>query len=95
MGKIFRQMDSYDRNKKVNKDDFLFGLREVGISLSKQESDVLLTFLEKDNDGFINFDEFLIGIRGKPNSRRQAIIDKAYLRFDKEGSGYVDITSVR
>ena len=95
MGKIFRQMDSYDRNKKVNRDDFLFGLREVGISLSKNESDVLLTFLEKDNDGYINFDDFLVGIRGKPNSRRQAIIDKAYLRFDKEGSGYIDITNVR
>ena len=88
-------MDSYDRNKKVNREDFLFGLREFGISLSKTESDVLLTFLDKDNDGFINFDEFLTGIRGKPNSRRQAIIDKAYLRFDKEGSGYIDITNVR
>ena len=88
-------MDSYDRNKKVNKEDFLFGLREVGISLSKTEAECLLNFLDKDNDGFINFDEFLVGIRGKPNSRRQAIIDKAYLRFDKEGSGYIDITNVR
>ena len=35
-------MDSYDRNKKVNKEDFLFGLREVGVSLTKYEADVKL-----------------------------------------------------
>ena len=88
-------MDSYDKNKKVNKEDFLFGLREVGISLGKNEAELLLNFLDKDMDGSINFDEFLISIRGKPNPRRQAIIDKAYLRFDKEGSGYIDIKDVR
>ena len=43
----------------------------------------------------INFTEFLNALRGKPNKRRQAIIDKAYLRFDKEGTGTIDITEIR
>jgi Ca2+-binding EF-hand superfamily protein len=37
----------------------------------------------------------MTGIRGKPNSRRQAIIDKAFLKFDKEGNGVVDVTDLR
>jgi hypothetical protein len=31
-------------------------------------------------------------IRGNPNSRRQAIIDNTFLKFDKEGNGVVYVT---
>ena len=94
-GRIFRQFSSYDGKDKVNKDDFLFGLRESGINLPKSDQDVILSFFEKDHDGMINFSEFLTAIRGKPNSRRQAIIDKAFLKFDKEGTGSIDVTEIR
>ena len=40
----------------------------------------------------INFIEFLIALRGKPNDRREAIIEKAFLKFDKEGTGLIDVT---
>lgn len=43
----------------------------------------------------INFDQFLVAIRGRPNSRRQAIIDKAFLKFDKDGCGLISITDIR
>ena len=85
-GRVFRQMASYDGRDKVNVEDFIFGLRECGINLPKQDLDVILKFFEKDKDGMINFTEFLIALRGKPNDRRQAIIDKAFLKFDKEGT---------
>jgi Ca2+-binding EF-hand superfamily protein len=95
MGKLFRQMYSYDGNRKISRDEFLLGLREVGINPSKQENDVLLPFFDKNNDGMVDFEEFLIGIRGKPNLRRQSIIDKAFLRFDKEGTGFISVKEVR
>jgi Ca2+-binding EF-hand superfamily protein len=37
----------------------------------------------------------MTGLRGKPNSRRQAIIDKAFLKFDKEGNGLIDVSDLR
>ena len=43
----------------------------------------------------INFSEFLVALRGIPNDRRQAIIDKAFLKFDKEGTGLIDVTEIR
>ncbi len=51
--------------------------------------------MDRDNDNAINVDEFLSAIRGKPNSRRQAIIDKAYLKFDKEGNGVINISDLK
>ena len=50
---------------------------------------------DKDNDDSVNLDEFLTSIRGRPNPRRQAIIDKAFLKFDREGNGYVDVINLR
>ena len=70
-------------------------MRESGINLPKEDQDVILNFFEKDHDGMINFTEFLIALRGKPNDRRQAIIDKALLKFDKEGTGIIDVTEIR
>ena len=42
-----------------------------------------------------NFDEFLLAIRGRTNQRRQAIIDKAFLKFDKDGTGIIKVTDIR
>ncbi len=68
LGRVFKAMDSFDGNKKVDKNEFVVGLKEYGLNLSKDETEALLKILDKDNDGKLNFDEFLEGIRGKPNA---------------------------
>lgn len=70
-------------------------MRESGIHLDKEDQSVILYFFDKDKDGMINFTEFLVAIRGNPNARRQAIIDKAFLKFDNEGNGVIDVTEIR
>ena len=59
-GRVFRQFSSYDGKDKVNVDDFIFGLRECGINLQKQDLDVILNFFDKDKDGMIITLLFLI-----------------------------------
>ena len=64
-----------------------------------------MVYLDTDGDGTINFDEFLVGVRvrfqmryfpqGSPNERRQAIIDKAFLKFDKDCNGYIDAADMK
>lgn len=49
---------------------------------------------DSDKDGYFNFEEFLCALRGKPNNRRQSIIDKAFLKFDNEGNEYIDVTAL-
>ena len=95
LGRAFRQLDSYDRNRKVDQQEFAVGMRENGVELSPNEYQVLFAYFDKDGDGTVNFDEFLVGIRGKPNSRRQAMIDKAFLKFDRDGNGYIDVNDLR
>ena len=94
-GKVFRSFESYDGKNKLNKEEFILGLRQCGIILQKEDEEIILDFFEKDKDDMINFTEFLIALRGIPNDRRQAIIDKAFLKFDKEGTGLIDVTEIR
>ncbi len=46
------------------------GLKEYGVNITKKEAETLLNFLDKNKDGYVDYDEFLYGIRGKPNARR-------------------------
>ena len=90
LGRTFRQLDSFDGNRKVDGQEFYTGLTECGVDITQAEASSLLTFFDKDGDGHVNFDEFLVGIRGQLNAKRQAIVDKAFLKFDKDGSGHID-----
>jgi Ca2+-binding EF-hand superfamily protein len=88
-------MNSYDGVGKINKDEFLFGLRDIGILFPKIDSEVLVQFFDKDIDGSVNFEEFLICIRGQPSEIRQEIINLAFSKFDKEKKGLVNIRDLK
>ena len=83
LARTFRALDSYDGNKKVDAGEFSVGLRENGADISEKQATTLLQFFDTDGDGHVNFDEFLVGIRGKLNARRKAIVEKAFLKFNK------------
>jgi Ca2+-binding EF-hand superfamily protein len=95
LGRAFKIMDSVDGNRKVTKEEFYIGLKDFGVTISKKEAEALLEYLDTDDDGCINYDEFLKGIRGKPNQRRQTFIDKAFYKFDKDGSGVITSADLR
>lgn len=95
LSRTFRQLDSYDGNNKVDAKEFLIGLNEAGCKLSQEEATALHATFDKDHDGTINFDEFLIGVRGQLNAKRQCLVDKAFLKFDKDGNGCIEAADLR
>ena len=89
LARTFRALDSYDGNRKVDSSEFWVGLKENGVELTHLESDALLDFFDTDRDGCVNFDEFLVGIRGQLNEKRKDIVLKAFFKFDKDCSGTI------
>mmetsp|Transcript_28279 Transcript_28279/g.27219 ORF Transcript_28279/g.27219 Transcript_28279/m.27219 type:complete len:96 (-) Transcript_28279:350-637(-) len=67
LGRSFRTMDSIDGNRKVTFEEFFTGIKDFGVEISKAEAEVLMAYFDQNNDGVLNFDEFLVGIRGKLN----------------------------
>ncbi len=64
MGRIFRRFDSADGDRRIDREEFYVGLKELGVTnISNKEAEILMDYLDKNQDGTIDYDEFLVGIR--------------------------------
>ena len=93
LGIVFRRMDN-NGDKKMDRNEFMWGLRENGHTLSPSEFERIFKFFDKNNDGRINYDEFLRGIRGELSDRRVGLVKQAYAKLDRDGSGIVDVNDI-
>ena len=78
-------------DKKLSKEEMMYGLRDYGLNVSKTELEQLFLMFDRDGNGFIDVDEFLIGIRGDLNERRKRLIKMAFDILDTDGSGFVTV----
>lgn len=69
----------------------MYGMRDYGINISKTELEQLFLLFDRDRNGFIDVNEFLIGIRGDLNDRRKRMVKMAFDILDVDGSGFVTI----
>ena len=76
IGKNLRDTPTYDGANKIEKDDFLTCLRDIGLFLPKAANEKLVQYYDKDIDGYVYFVEFLKELRGEPNNERQNIINE-------------------
>ena len=106
MGRVFKHFDYCDGNRRIDRQEFYVGLKELGVDVSKKEAQLLMDFLDKNQDGTIDYEEFLVGIRvcikrnnakfkGRLNETRQQVVDLAYKKFDKDNSGALDMADVK
>ncbi len=70
LARVFKALDSYDGNKKLDRDELLVGLRENGMTLTSNDIKLLMAHIDRNGDGCINFDEFLYAVRGSLNPAR-------------------------
>mmetsp|Transcript_8642 Transcript_8642/g.7665 ORF Transcript_8642/g.7665 Transcript_8642/m.7665 type:complete len:196 (-) Transcript_8642:86-673(-) len=91
LGRTFRALDSYDGNKKVDAGEFQVGLSENGVDLTNKQADLLFAFFDKNGDGCVDFDEFLVAIRGNLHGPRLEIVGRAFSTFDRDGSGNITV----
>ena len=93
LGIVFRRMDN-NGDRKMDRNEFMWGLRENGHTLSPSEFERIFKYFDKNNDGKVSYDEFLVGIRGDMNQRRIDLCMLAYNKLDRDGSGMVDMNDI-
>ncbi len=71
--------------------EIMWGLKENGHNLNPSEFERIFKYFDKNNDGKISYDEFLVGLRGDLNERRKGLVGLAFKKLDKTGNGIVDL----
>ena len=94
LGRVFAAMD-FNGNRKVDAQEFFVGLNECGCNLTSDETNALLAHLDTNQDGSVNFDEFLVAIRGELNDVRRPVVEAAFQKFDIDGSGEVTAADLK
>ena len=95
LGRILRALESFDGRNKVDRNEFVVILQEQGIVLSPSELQIIFENFDRNRDSLISFDQFLEAVRGKPTDKRQALVDKAFLKFDRDGNGFIESRDLR
>lgn len=75
----------FSGNKQLDEQEFDEALRYAGVFLTTPELHVVMRHFDKDGNGNVSFDEFLTGLRGQMNERRQAIVMQAFNILDRDG----------
>lgn len=93
IGRIFRAMDDTG-DRKLDVDDFRWGFIDYGFNMSKEEAAKVLEHFDKNGDGVVNFDEFLLYFKGDLNEGRVALIKQAYDKLDVNKNGLVELNDI-
>lgn len=93
LGLIFRRMDN-NGDKKLDRYEFQWGLKETGHDVTPSEFERVFKYFDKNNNGQINYDEFLVALRGDLNQRRQNLVDMAFAKLDRTNDGVVTVADL-
>ena len=66
LGRNFKIFDN-NGDRKIDRVEFYQGLQDMGANITKREAECLLSALDTNQDGVVDFNEFLYAIRGCPN----------------------------
>lgn len=94
LNRLFIRMDE-NKDRQLTMEELEKGMHQFGVkNLKKQELQQLLMVLDKNISGTISFDEFVTGVRGYINPRREEMVGMAFKVLDKTGDGTVTVEDI-
>ena len=84
-----------DGSKTISEYEFSKACKDFKVGISEENVPLLFQQFDTNHDGTLNYDEFLMAIRGELNDFRRGIIEKAFRKIDKDGSGVLDIEDIK
>ena len=90
LGRLLSTMDD-NGDKKLSKEELRYGLRNYGIDLTPIELEQVVIYFDRNRDGTIDFDEFLVGLRGDLSDRRKRLIRLAFDKLDADKCGEITL----
>ena len=86
-----------NRSLTLDRNEFSKVFRDYRLDVTPEEMNVLFNTFDTNNDGSVNFDEFLRHVVGELNPFREQFVRQAFQKLDRDGSGVInkyDVTGV-
>ena len=83
-----------DGSKSLNRMEFEKACRDFKIEITQQDIGTLFAAFDANRDGTIQYDEFLRTIRGDLSAFRLKMVEAAFKKLDRDGSGVVDAEEI-
>lgn len=84
-----------DGSKTISLPEFAKACRDFRVGVSEENIPIIFNTFDNNRDGTLNIDEFLMAIRGELNDFRTGIVEKAFRKIDKDGSGFIELEDIK
>lgn len=84
-----------DGSKTISLPEFAKACRDFKVGVSDENIPILFDVFDTNRDGTLNIDEFLMAVRGELNDFRKGLVEKAFRKIDKDGSGMIEIDDIK
>ena len=93
--KAFTKLD-VNGDGKLSNDELLNGFKEImGEVAAQEEVDRIMKMVDADNNGCIDYSEFVMATLNKKNLLSEGRLKAAFDIFDKDHSGYIDASEIK
>lgn len=83
-----------DGSKTLNKQEFEKACRDFKAEIASEDIGILFNAFDINRDGTIQYDEFLRIIRGDLTDYRRQLVERAFQKLDRDGSGIVEVNDL-
>lgn len=84
-----------NNDKTIDISEFSKLCKDYRIAISDKEIKSLFKTFDVDKSGSISYDEFLKGVVGDMNKKREAFVRQAFKKLDRNGNGTVELDDIR
>jgi hypothetical protein len=84
-----------DSSNSLSFPEFIKALEDYRIYINPEQQSTIFRLFDQDGNGEINYDEFIGGVVGQMNKRRECVVQAAFMKLDLDKSGTLQIDEIK